>query len=229
MSPLGWVVLIALVLYGVAALYGGVRIGLRLGGGELPLVTRAPARAARPGKDPAPGKDLTWLRTAVYLYSDRHGALLYVGIAANPGKRARQHAGLESAPMKDWWPQVDPSRTQAWWFPNRIAACCVEWALIHYLNPPWNTAPGSSDDAYCLDQPPIVEARFEVPSPTPARLRRVVGLDPRAPHPRAPRRPFRVAPAPRRPVHDALEADVIEGEVLDDDAELDGADAWGPW
>ncbi|MDL5159452.1 hypothetical protein [Actinomycetospora termitidis] len=164
MSPLGWVMLIALVLAFLAGAYLGVRYGAALpGSGPVVPAQRRPA-----ARDGGTQVDLTDRQTAVYLffglYQGRRDVLLYVGIAANPRKRAEQHA--ES---KAWWGDVDD--VEAWWLGNRHVACGVEWALIRYLRPVYNTAPGGQDDAYSRDLPPIEPARFRLPSRTTARVR----------------------------------------------------------
>ncbi len=114
------------------------------------------------------GKNLTWIRTAVYVIRDRDHRVLYVGIAANPTKRMRQHAEA-----KDWWPDVE--HVEAHWFFDRHVACGVEWALIRYLRPLHNLAPGGIDDAYSEDRPDIEPAEVTIPSRFVARTRRAAG------------------------------------------------------
>lgn len=70
--------------------------------------------------------------TSVYLYYDRHGILIYVGITSRGIKRNREHNET-----KDWWPFV--TRQEVEHFDDRSAALDREKVLIETHCPPFNT------------------------------------------------------------------------------------------
>lgn len=67
-------------------------------------------------------------RTAVYRLYDGTGALLYVGISKNFGRRWQQHAY-----SKAWWPLVDSQTIH--WHPTRSAAAKAEADAIRAEGP----------------------------------------------------------------------------------------------
>lgn len=71
------------------------------------------------------------MTTAIYRAYDASGALLYVGIAKNWGKRWAQHAAL--APFFE---QV--ARLEVRWAPSREAAEKIERQAIEKERPLWN-------------------------------------------------------------------------------------------
>lgn len=64
---------------------------------------------------------LGWNRTAVYTLRGYDGEVLYVGISNHPTRRFMQHAD-----DKDWWEDVDQSRTKVRWVRSRRSALRVE-------------------------------------------------------------------------------------------------------
>lgn len=72
-------------------------------------------------------------RTALYRLYDVHGALLYVGIAADPERRWLQHSG-----DKVWWPAVTRRDTE--WFSTRPEAAAAEVTAIRSERPCHNEA-----------------------------------------------------------------------------------------
>lgn len=159
-------VLVALAVIGLAGVGGGVwlsawfRRGLEQG--------RSPGRQRRSTK--APGerrgrvrKLLAWVRTAVYAYRDRFGAVIYVGIAEDPQERAAQHAA------KQPW-AGDVVSVEAYWLPNRYMALAAEWALITFLNPRYNRAPSGTCDAWTDPMPPVERVEVEFPTSRPSRV-----------------------------------------------------------
>lgn len=74
------------------------------------------------------------LRTAVYRYFNASGELIYIGVAADPDGRARQHEMYST-----WWPEVDPSRTTVRWHDTREAALDEEAEVIRDCRPRHNT------------------------------------------------------------------------------------------
>lgn len=71
-------------------------------------------------------------RTALYHVYDAEGALLYVGISANPDVRWGQHSLT-----KPWWPEVADRRVQ--WYATRGEAADAERKAIAAERPRWNT------------------------------------------------------------------------------------------
>lgn len=67
-------------------------------------------------------------RTATYRLYDDTGSLLYVGVAALPSVRFKQHAA-----SKDWWSQV-ASHSEAW-FDSREEALAEEASAIAAESP----------------------------------------------------------------------------------------------
>lgn len=138
------VVMLALFGYGF---YRGARYGGKLSGA-----------APRPSRAPHPdGKG--WDPTAVYVYLDADQAVLYAGISSAPQIRARQH--WDAPDEVELCSQV--ANIRAHWFPDRYAALCVEWALIHYFDPPYNKARSGSCDAWTQPRPPIVPVTVKIP------------------------------------------------------------------
>lgn len=70
-------------------------------------------------------------RTALYRFYDEGGALLYVGITANPEERFAHHRNY-----KAWWPEV--ARTAVEWFDSRRPALAAELQAIHDEQPTHN-------------------------------------------------------------------------------------------
>lgn len=99
--------------------------------------------------------------TYVYRCWDREGQLLYVGIAADVGKRRAQHAQ-----DKYWWPDVTRVTTMA--FATRFEAMWAEWAVITTCNPVYNrvVAPPLMP-APATDAPPPVRPNASKPVPSP--------------------------------------------------------------
>ena len=69
--------------------------------------------------------------TTVYRCRDITGALLYVGVAVNPGRRLSQHRLV-----KTWWPQVAAVELEL--HPTREAALAAEAAAIAAEQPAHN-------------------------------------------------------------------------------------------
>lgn len=69
--------------------------------------------------------------TAVYRFFDADGALLYVGLTCNPGKRWEQHSA-----EKLWWSDVAEVTVEQ--HPNRAAADHAETVAIQAENPRYN-------------------------------------------------------------------------------------------
>lgn len=68
---------------------------------------------------------------ALYRFYDAAGALLYIGVSLNPGRRFQQHAG-----EKTWWHEV--SRIEIESFPDRAAVLAAEAAAIRGERPRHN-------------------------------------------------------------------------------------------
>lgn len=68
-------------------------------------------------------------RTAVYRLFREDGRLLYVGMGS-PRDRLLMHAR-----KKEWWPDVDPTRTTITWYDNRAAARAAESRAIRAEDP----------------------------------------------------------------------------------------------
>lgn len=86
-----------------------------------------------------------WLpgRTALYRLYDTGGALLYIGIAANPERRFDGHESTKS-----WWPHVDRNLTKIEWYDTRTdaeaaedEAIRTEHALHNVARSPWAPKP----------------------------------------------------------------------------------------
>lgn len=71
--------------------------------------------------------------TALYRLRSTDGALLYIGVAGNPGRRFEQHAT-----DKPWWSEV-ATITLAH-YPDRAAALAAERDAIHAERPRYNIA-----------------------------------------------------------------------------------------
>lgn len=69
--------------------------------------------------------------TAVYMFYDAAGALLYVGITSQGPKRFSQHNR-----DKEWWPEVTTMRVEH--YPSRDLAAAREKALIQSKHPRYN-------------------------------------------------------------------------------------------
>jgi hypothetical protein len=69
--------------------------------------------------------------TTLYRLYDQHEALLYVGVAGNPGRRFEQHAGA-----KPWWGEV--TRADLTHYPDREQALLAERTSIATENPRHN-------------------------------------------------------------------------------------------
>lgn len=89
-------------------------------------------------------------RTALYRFFRPDGSPLYFGITNSIKVRFAQHAR-----NKDWWPDVDHSRTRIEWFDSREEAETAELAAIRAEEPEHNIV--TSDESGC--------ARF-LPNPT---------------------------------------------------------------
>lgn len=85
-----------------------------------------PARLAPPPRDSGEP-------TALYRLHADDGALLYVGVSAEPLTRWKQHAG-----EKPWWPSV--ARFSLNWFRTRQEALAAETAAIRSEKPKHNVA-----------------------------------------------------------------------------------------
>lgn len=68
-------------------------------------------------------------RTGLYRLRTAADRLLYVGIGEIPEVRWKAHS------KRDWWPQVDPSRTTVDWFDTRTEAAAAEIAVIRTEQP----------------------------------------------------------------------------------------------
>lgn len=86
-----------------------------------------------------------WLpgRTALYRLYNAEGALLYIGIAANPEHRFDGHESTKS-----WWPQVNRDLTKIEWHDTRVEAeaaedeaISTEHALHNVARSPWAPQP----------------------------------------------------------------------------------------
>lgn len=75
---------------------------------------------------------------AVYRLYDAAGVLLYVGVAARPESRWKQHALA-----KRWWPEV--ARRDVQWCADRQAALKAEAAAIREEGPLYNTVVPQAD------------------------------------------------------------------------------------
>lgn len=69
--------------------------------------------------------------TSVYLFYDKHGLLLYVGITSRGVARQSEHNST-----KEWWPYV--ARQEVEHYPNRRHAAERERGLIRRFRPPFN-------------------------------------------------------------------------------------------
>jgi len=69
--------------------------------------------------------------TALYRAFADDGALLYIGVSADPEVRYTQHAG-----DKPWWPEVAAKTTE--WFETRALALAAETAAIKTELPRYN-------------------------------------------------------------------------------------------
>lgn len=79
-------------------------------------------------------------RTALYRLYDAAGALLYVGITNDPGKRFSEHQRLSP-----WWSLV--ARRTISWCPHRSAALAAERGAIQNESPVWNVVFNSTPPA----------------------------------------------------------------------------------
>ncbi|MEU0200890.1 MULTISPECIES: GIY-YIG nuclease family protein [unclassified Streptomyces] len=77
------------------------------------------------------GEPQTPVRTALYRLHDQRGALLYVGIAENPDRRRKEHAG-----SKPWWPEV--AAHSVTWYSTRDLALAAEADAIRTERPRYN-------------------------------------------------------------------------------------------
>ncbi len=100
--------------------------------------TKPPAPYERPGDGRHPGRgiDMSDPRTlheptTLYRLFASDGALLYVGIAGNPGRRFEQHRGT-----KPWWGQV--AQTSLQHFKSRPEAMAAEMTAIRTERPRHN-------------------------------------------------------------------------------------------
>jgi predicted GIY-YIG superfamily endonuclease len=110
---------------------------LELRGPRLALVSPTTERGLRhmmPGLEPSrPVSQVSALSdrpTSVYLYYDRRGVLLYVGITARNLQRNDEHTA------KEWWPFVN--RQDVEHYPTRTDALRREKSLIQNRLPPFN-------------------------------------------------------------------------------------------
>lgn len=79
------------------------------------------------------------VRTALYRYLDRAGALLYVGVADRLGRRLNEHEDC------DQWSSEAEGLTVTW-YPNRVAALNAERDAIRDEKPRHNRDPGHLSD-----------------------------------------------------------------------------------
>ena len=82
--------------------------------------------------------------TSVYLYFDRGGILIYVGVTSRGVTRQREHNS-----DKDWWPCVSKQKVEH--YPTRAEALRREQELIELMSPPFNSVHNpdrSTRDAY---------------------------------------------------------------------------------
>ena len=77
------------------------------------------------------GSPQTPVRTALYRLFDSRGDLLYIGIAADPERRQKEHAG-----NKAWWPQVAVHSVE--WHDTRDLALAAEARAIQAERPRYN-------------------------------------------------------------------------------------------
>lgn len=83
-------------------------------------------------REPRAPRTFPWdSRTALYRHFDAVGAVLYIGIATHPEKRAAQHR-IESA-----WASKS-HRVELEWFDTRREAMAAERAAIQAESPPFN-------------------------------------------------------------------------------------------
>lgn len=94
------------------------------------------------------------VRTAVYRFFDKCGALLYVGMTDNPRRRFSAHT------EKPWWGQVDAARTTVAWYSTRELAAAAEHGAICAEKPLHNVMHLLTDeqDAMVAD---VLRARAE--------------------------------------------------------------------
>lgn len=64
---------------------------------------------------------LGWNKTALYELRGYDGEMLYVGISKHPRRRFTEHAD-----DKDWWEDVDQTRTKVKWYRSRRSALRAE-------------------------------------------------------------------------------------------------------
>lgn len=97
--------------------------------------------------------------TTLYRLYDEMDALLYVGIAGNPGRRFEQHRT-----DKPWWGDVATIKTRH--FKDRVAAMEAERDAIQAEHPLHNIAPGEA-----VTRDPRDHRRFVVGPPRSGRRR----------------------------------------------------------
>lgn len=83
-------------------------------------------------------------RTALYRHFDENGALLYVGIAKDPGKRGEQH-GYHSK----WYRFVADTQTE--WFDTREQAAAAERSAILHESPIFNQTHNKANRAAAVE------------------------------------------------------------------------------
>jgi predicted GIY-YIG superfamily endonuclease len=74
-------------------------------------------------------------QTALYRLFAADGALLYIGIAKNVGRRREEHARIQP-----WWLEVQRQTVE--WHPDRVAALKAEAEAIRDERPRYNRSPG---------------------------------------------------------------------------------------
>lgn len=73
------------------------------------------------------------IETGVYRLYSRTGQFLYVGVGEHPPTRWADHRR-----NKDWWSEVDETRTTVQWFPTRDLALTEETRAITEEQPAYN-------------------------------------------------------------------------------------------
>lgn len=97
---------------------------------------------------------------AVYRMFDAQGALLYVGMTAQIGRRIEQHG------EKRWFPQVATISVE--WYPHMAAARVAEKEAIEWEWPRHNLAGVKRRSPRRPATPPVVPPRPRHPAPRPA-------------------------------------------------------------
>lgn len=108
----------------------------------------------------------------VYWLYDSAGQLLYIGVGWEPSYRWRRHAK-----KKDWWPQVDPTRTKLEWFRVYADALDRETAAIKADKPLHNMTHSTTRAHWAAGSPrkPRVACARSTAHP-PLRMTNVVTL-----------------------------------------------------